>query len=757
MDDIVQRYKSTAAKAIGLDIKTNAGDATKKIKEHSAAIRDVTEQSKKAGDAIGGFFQRMDSGKLIMAASTAVMAGFAKTAVDSVEALRVNAANITAVLGGGSGILGFIGQGGQASGTSRQGRSDLVALLAMTGWKDPGEVQKAVEDAEKILHSAFGRGLQKLGVGNEEQLIDALSGNLDPTSKLGRALREKAPELFAQGALEREKLRVMAQPQFASIANTANGQAIITQEAQRNLAKRALTSISGQVEFDPESSATKLDDFLEHLGQLTANVGAVVKPGSDAILVLVTSVLKLLETVPEIPTLIAMILGLGVAFSTLGVVLPLVTGGIETMSVALLANPIGLTIAAVVALIVILGGLEARFKVFSKAWEHFTQSEIGKDLISGLQSLLDSLGLLGSGDFMSGVGQAIEIITSAISGVFDQVDRIYKLAKGGDILGAMKGGMELMIKLSPMGIVLGFLEAFKPSKKTLDEMLVILRKTKDIWDGFINWVRGTFDSIVESLSRLAADIADKFRMALPSWAGGYTDEERAAREAGLKPGDKGWPTSSSGAAPSGGAVRSGQYFLSDTGALVAAEDVDKYRAQHGGKVMLYPYQADSSKPAPTVPTYSPEKVELAGAIASTKDKTGSSFTADESTVYGTPKPIQITPTIRAQLTKNDIGGEVTKSGLAWVDEGEPIVPAEVARSSSLIDLLRGIATGESGREGGGITVNLTGDIVVQTGQGADAYSIARDLKAAVLREFESSEFEGRVEQIVFRKNRGFMG
>ena len=159
-----------------------------------------------------------------------------------------------------------------------RGESDLVAFLAMTGWKDPGEVQKAVEDAEKILHWEFGRGRKKLGVGNEEQLIDALSGNLDPTSKLGRALREASPRAVRTGRAGTQEARGMATRQFASIANTANGQASRRQEAQRNLAKRALTSISAQVEFDPESSTTKLDDFLEHLGQLTANVGAVVKP-----------------------------------------------------------------------------------------------------------------------------------------------------------------------------------------------------------------------------------------------------------------------------------------------------------------------------------------------------------------------------------------------------------------------------------------------------------------------------------------------
>jgi len=43
------------------------------------------------------------------------------------------------------------------------------------------------------------------------------------------------------------------------------------------------------------------------------------------------------------------------------------------------------------------------------------------------------------------------------------------------------------------------------------------------------------------------------------------------------------------------------------------------------------------------------------------------------------------------IPKNDIGGQVTQSGLAWVDTGEPIVPAGIARDSNLINLLENIS------------------------------------------------------------------
>ena len=104
--------------------------------------------------------------------------------------------------------------------------------------------------------------------------------------------------------------------------------------------------------------------------------------------------------------------------------------------------------------------------------------------------------------------------------------------------------------------------------------------------------------------------------------------------------------------------------------------------------------------------------------------------------------------------KHATGGEVTKSGIAWVDEGEPIVPAEVARDSNLIDLLRGASEGGGGA--GDINVYL-GGISVQAGAGADGYSLGRQIREALDRELSSFEFKSRVEQTVHRATRGYIG
>ena len=84
----------------------------------------------------------------------------------------------------------------------------------------------------------------------------------------------------------------------------------------------------------------------------------------------------------------------------------------------------------------------------------------------------------------------------------------------------------------------------------------------------------------------------------------------------------------------------------------------------------------------------------------------------------------------------------------------PIVPAEVSRSSVLIDRLREIATGRGGTSGGAgvhienLNINLQGP--------QDAQSIASELKKALQTELSSFEFGNRVEAFVHRANRAYI-
>jgi hypothetical protein len=100
------------------------------------------------------------------------------------------------------------------------------------------------------------------------------------------------------------------------------------------------------------------------------------------------------------------------------------------------------------------------------------------------------------------------------------------------------------------------------------------------------------------------------------------------------------------------------------------------------------------------------------------------------------------------------GGEVTKSGLAWVDEGEPIVPAEVARDSNLIDLLRGASEGGGGTGGNFTIQNL--NVSVPAGS-SDPYTFARQFRDALVNELDNPAVKAKIEQVYHRANRGYIG
>jgi len=104
--------------------------------------------------------------------------------------------------------------------------------------------------------------------------------------------------------------------------------------------------------------------------------------------------------------------------------------------------------------------------------------------------------------------------------------------------------------------------------------------------------------------------------------------------------------------------------------------------------------------------------------------------------------------------KHATGGEVTKSGIAWVDEGEPIVPAEVARDSNLIDLLRGASEGGGGAGGNFTIQNL--NVSVPAGS-SDPYTFARQFRDALVNELDNPAVKAKIEQVYHRANRGYIG
>ena len=388
-------------------------------------MKTFAEQSMKASNGIGSFFSKLDAGRLIAASSAAGVAYFAKHVVEVYENVKLYTDLIQAKVGTATGLMNFIESGGAESGTSRLGRAAATGYLTMTGWAggDQPQIESLAAGAEKIMRrTQEGQYLKTLGITDETALLKALSEQIDPTSDLGKTLAPLAPELFQQSAVESEKILVQQEDKYSHIMPTQYGQAIIEQEARRRIAARAIESISEKAAPRTDVFNLAMEDMGESTRNLRENVGKYIEPSVVTITKFVDSITDLVAKSPEVVIF-------ATALAAVGTILPIVALGVKALTAAMWANPIGLAITAIALLAVGLVALESKFGTFTKAWEHFAQSEVGKDLIEGFDKLLKSLGLFDSDDFMSGLEDAIERATSRVSALFDKIDAVYKLAK----------------------------------------------------------------------------------------------------------------------------------------------------------------------------------------------------------------------------------------------------------------------------------------------------------------------------------------
>jgi hypothetical protein len=697
----------------------------------------------------------------------------ARHVVEIYENVKLYTDLIQAKVGTATGLMSFIESGGAESGTSRLGRAAATGYLTMTGWAggDQSQIETLAAGAEKIMRrTQEGQYLKTLGITDETALLKALSEQIDPTSDLGKTLAPLAPELFQQSAVEREKMLVMREPKYANIINTQHGQAVAEQEARRRIAARSIESIGEKAAPRADTFGLAMEDMNESIRNLRENVGKYIEPTVITITKFLDAIIDLAARAPGITTFSVALASLGVILVGLATILPLVSLGVKALTAAMVANPIGLVIAAIAILIVALATLEAKFGVFSKAWEHFAQSEIGKDLIAGFNDLLKSLGLIEGTDFMSGLGAGIEFITSRVATLYDMLDAVYKMAKGGDILGAMRGGMEVALRITPIGMALAITEGMMPQKRVQDLILWVLQKASDTWTGFIRWLQDIYDGIKGLLDPLQG-IYNTVKGLYDKYFGGggekKLDESKIAADIEWAKSQR-YDTGKRKFDVSDETLRAAR-VEAETGVaqphapMYKESDytkiVDAFRSRIKSDYMGSDQYKQS--PIPDAIKAADKKIneialegqEKADEAIANRDFLG--FMANQYAM-GAQVIGAMGGGILDLITgnKNAAGGEVTKSGLAWVDEGEPIVPAEVARDSNLIDLLRGASEGGGGAGDinlGGITIN------VQAGAGTDGYTLARQIREGIDRELSSFEFKNRVEQTVHRATRGYIG
>ena len=718
----------------------------------------LTQQASQAQEAAGNFFSRISAGQLAIAGATAGVAAFGKNALDVYSTHSRNVDLIKEKLGGqAGGLMEFIEKGGQQAGTSKTGRADFSNYLVQAGYKDAERIQGLVESSEKVMHSKFGRNLKNIGINSEQDLFKAISGGVSETSEIGMMLKQEMPEFFRAGMLQAEKQKLRLDPRYAY-----QSEEVVDAEAKKRLAERAITKISGGLEID-DSLSGQIADFHEKFNDLSLDVAKKLAPAAETVMKFVNTVISLAQKAPLLTAVGATVAALAIGLGGLAAVLPLVSSGLEMMNASMLLNPYVLAAAAIAALVVGLVALESKTQIVSKAWDHFAKSEIGKDLIEGVKGILDSLGMLGDGgDLLGGLGSAIEKISGWVGDLFDQFDAVYKMVKGGDILGALKGSLSLAMKISPVGIVAGMVEGFLPSKRVLDFIAYILQKIQILWEGLAHWFGEIWDSITLLLDPLIK-VKEWIQKLVEKLGGGEGLSGSKLKEALKAEMEKGG-TYFHHMTPEQIELLS-RYASGDksiTGEMLSEAGITGPQMREAKRIA-----DDLRNPPSALPSLMPSSVTKGiesrdAAIADVASEVEPALNE----AIEKKDPLAYLKGVLGGYAKlggallhgegSAKGGDVTKTGWELVHEGEPIVPAEVARSSVLIDRLRDVAQGGSTAASGAGSVSITNNISVNASDGADGRRIGEQIAEVLERKLDDATFKARVESVVHRASRSYI-
>lgn len=347
-----------------------------------------------------------------MAAAAALSSKHAQNYISSTLDSRLMGRKLTDKEGAASWVESAQGTDWSGGRESRMGVFQTV--LSKNKAMGQKAAQKATEDIEKYFF-ANQEMLGKKGFTSAEQLASAIS----------------APQLSGEDATKFEDIFGLG---FSTLSSTAR-----------------LSRLSGEAEdidMDKAVEARPDEVLSKRLTATTQAMGDAVLPALNTVL---GGFIKLSDVIGKIPGLGkamgwgAVLLGAATAglvvVSMIGSLIPglkamwaltqsdtaakaaniamtyahaaaskVAAAGQWLLNAAMSANPLGIVIVAIAGLIVVLYALEKQFGIVTKAWKAFSESSIGKGIISyiegakkSLQDLLGSLGKAFKGGGLSGV------------------------------------------------------------------------------------------------------------------------------------------------------------------------------------------------------------------------------------------------------------------------------------------------------------------------------------------------------------------
>lgn len=441
---------------MGKRVGSSTDGISKSIGKVSEANKDLTETTKKTGDASKAqvsAVDRLSAGYEGLAATFSRVRGVAtglfavlgagvvggmswissyKTAQYKEQALdilgtmnkRLNIDELQAFADKATGS-------GYASGSSR---ISMAYTLGTRGGRNTEQITKATEGLEKIFLK-YDEVLEKEhGITSAADLADVATRKV-----VGRFDKQWLDAMFGKG--------------FSSKSQSARITA---------LGKVGL-DVDIQAELDPiDEIQTRIKAISS---QISKPLGEMFMPASRGL----ARFLRLLDGNPVVPKIAAMViaitaLGGGFIAATKG--FAMLKAGVATLGLtaniakfgALLLNPVGILIALGALLLIV----AYKTGALTAAWDKFSKSAIGKDVLSGIQSIADMIGIVGDkfGEWYEASGRS-QLLTYFMSLVtilghaYDFMDKIYsktKSATGNPILAGMVALASMPVSLYAGGL-----------------------------------------------------------------------------------------------------------------------------------------------------------------------------------------------------------------------------------------------------------------------------------------------------------------
>jgi len=358
----------------------------------------------------------------------------------SIQALEVMAKNKRIDLGR---IEEFSKQASGSGYTSSTNRLSMAYSMTMRGAKNTDQAIGATEGIEKTFLKYDELLSKQYGITSMDQLAE-----LATKRTVGRYDKQMLDDLFGRGFSDKsQSSRIKALGKVGAGIDVSKEMS----EDPLYVIETRLKSISKSIGKELLGTFKPLTEgFAKFLGLIDKNP---LVPKIAAIGVGLTTVLGILITIVSVlPQL-----KVGFAAASAGFTKLTSVGGLMKFA-SLLLSPYGILIAIGAILVV----LAVKTGAFTAAWDKFSKSAIGKDVFSGIQGIADVIGLVvdkfGEWYEASGRSQLLTYFMSLVTilgHAYDFMDKIYsktKSATGNPILAGMVALASMPVSLYAGGL-----------------------------------------------------------------------------------------------------------------------------------------------------------------------------------------------------------------------------------------------------------------------------------------------------------------